>query len=504
MTHNFTKLEQKSENKILSTSCHFGSQVLPTVQHISLREGAATFSPSEHSERLPEHTQYASSRTSVASVSSSSRSERLLSSAARLPLRKHIILFTFLLLAFLLGMSDVAWGQTKATNTITSGSVYTTSGDYVAPTGYRISKIECWGGGGDGWKSGDNWKGGTGGGGGGYVATNVTNIGVTDKVTVSLGANTNTEVSYGTSYSVTAYKGGKGSSSGGGAGGTSTATGWTRSAYQKGGNGGGAYNRLTGWGESRSDSIEHVLQNIEKIHAEGLKEVNITGVNLGTFGKGTDENFYDLLKAIDRQHLVERVRISSIEPNLLTDEIIHLVSESDILMPHFHIPLQSGSDKILAAMKRRYKTDLFASKISKIKQLMPDACIAIDIIAGFPGETDSDFEDSYEFVKQLPLSYMHVFTYSRRPGTPAAAIKEQVPETVKRERTNRLLELSETKKRFFYHEHFGETRPVLWESEEADGKMFGFTDNYIKVSAPFCADWVNTIRPYVVEDHFFN
>ncbi|MBP5663091.1 MAG: tRNA (N(6)-L-threonylcarbamoyladenosine(37)-C(2))-methylthiotransferase MtaB [Bacteroidales bacterium] len=253
-------------------------------------------------------------------------------------------------------------------------------------------------------------------------------------------------------------------------------------------------------GESRSDSIEHVLQNIEKIHAEGLKEVNITGVNLGTFGKGTDENFYDLLKAIDRQHLVERVRISSIEPNLLTDEIIHLVSESDILMPHFHIPLQSGSDKILAAMKRRYKTDLFASKIYKIKQLVPDACIAIDIIAGFPGETDADFEDSFEFVKQLPLSYMHVFTYSRRPGTPAAAIKEQVPETVKRERTNRLLELSETKKRFFYHEHFGETRPVLWESEEADGKMFGFTDNYIKVSAPFCADWVNTIRPYVVED----
>lgn len=253
-------------------------------------------------------------------------------------------------------------------------------------------------------------------------------------------------------------------------------------------------------GESRSDSIAHVLQNIEKIHAEGLKEVNITGVNLGTFGKGTDENFYDLLKAIDRQHLVERVRISSIEPNLLTDEIIQLVSESDILMPHFHIPLQSGSDKILAAMKRRYKTDLFASKITKIKQLMPDACIAIDIIAGFPGETDADFEDSYEFVKQLPLSYMHVFTYSRRPGTPAAAIKEQVPETVKRERTNRLLDLSETKKRFFYHEHFGEIRPVLWESEETDGKMFGFTDNYIKLSAPFCAEWVNTIRPYVVED----
>lgn len=253
-------------------------------------------------------------------------------------------------------------------------------------------------------------------------------------------------------------------------------------------------------GESRSDSVEHVLQNIEKIHAEGLKEVNITGVNLGTFGKGSDENFYDLLKAIDKQHLVERVRISSIEPNLLTDEIIGLVAQSDILMPHFHIPLQSGCDKTLAMMKRRYKRALFQDKIMKIKQLMPDACIAIDIIAGFPGETEEDFRDSYDFVKSLPLSYLHVFTYSRRPGTPAAAMKEQVPEQVKHDRTNRLLELSETKKRFFYHEHVGETRPVLWESENVDGKMFGFTDNYIKVAAPFRSDWVNTIQPYFLTE----
>lgn len=253
-------------------------------------------------------------------------------------------------------------------------------------------------------------------------------------------------------------------------------------------------------GESRSDSIEHVLQNIEKIHAEGLKEVNITGVNLGTFGKGTGENFYDLLKAIDKQHLVERVRISSIEPNLLTDDIIELVAKSDILMPHFHIPLQSGCDKTLAMMKRRYKRALFQDKIMKIKQLIPDACIAIDIIAGFPGETEEDFMDSYNFVKSLPLSYLHVFTYSRRPGTPAAAMKEQVPEQVKHDRTNRLLELSETKKRFFYHEHVGETRPVLWESENVDGKMFGFTDNYIKVAAPFNPDWVNTIKPYFLTE----
>ena len=255
-------------------------------------------------------------------------------------------------------------------------------------------------------------------------------------------------------------------------------------------------------GESRSDSIAHVLQNVEKIHEAGLKEVNITGVNLGTFGKGTDENLFELLKAIDRQHLVERVRISSIEPNLLTEEIVQLVSASEILMPHFHIPLQSGCDRILALMKRRYHRSLFASKIQKIKQVMPDACIAIDIIAGFPGETEADFEDSYEFVKSLPLSYLHVFTYSRRPGTPAAAMKEQVPEQVKKERTNRLLELSETKKCFFYHEHAGENRPVLWESEEADGRMFGFTDNYIKVSAPYCADWVNTIRPHVLTGDF--
>jgi threonylcarbamoyladenosine tRNA methylthiotransferase MtaB len=254
-------------------------------------------------------------------------------------------------------------------------------------------------------------------------------------------------------------------------------------------------------GESRSDTIDNVLRNIEKIHAEGLKEVNITGVNLGTFGKGTDETFYDLLKAIDQQHLVERVRISSIEPNLLTDEIIALVAESDMLMPHFHIPLQSGCDKTLAMMKRRYQRSLFQDKIRRIKQLMPDACIAIDIIAGFPGETEEDFADSYEFVKSLPLSYLHVFTYSRRPGTPAAAMKNQVPEPVKRERTNRLLELSETKKRFFYHEHVGETRPVLWESEESQGLMFGFTDNYIKVSAPFCSDWVNTIRPFLLTEN---
>lgn len=253
-------------------------------------------------------------------------------------------------------------------------------------------------------------------------------------------------------------------------------------------------------GESRSDHIEHVLQNIEKIHKEGLREVNITGVNLGTFGQGSDENFHQLLQAIDEQHLVDRVRISSIEPNLLTDEIIELVAKSDILMPHFHIPLQNGSDKILALMRRRYKRDLFQHKILKIKELIPHACIAIDIISGFPGETDDDFNDSYQFVESLPLSYLHVFTYSRRPNTIANTMKEQVPEPVKRERTNRLLTLSEIKKRHFYQQHLGETRPVLWESENIDNQMFGFTDNYIKLSAPYQAEWVNKIREIKLEE----
>lgn len=256
-------------------------------------------------------------------------------------------------------------------------------------------------------------------------------------------------------------------------------------------------------GESRSDNIAHVLQNIEKIHAEGLREINITGVNLGTFGQGSEENLLGLLQAIDKQHLVDRVRISSIEPNLLTDEIIELVANSQILMPHFHIPLQCGCDKILALMHRRYKRDLFQHKISKIKELIPHACIAIDIISGFPSESDEDFEDSYAFVESLPLSYLHVFTYSRRPNTIANTMKGQVPEPVKRKRTNRLLALSEIKKRHFYQQHVGESRPVLWESENINNQMFGFTDNYIKVAAPYREDWINEIQKIKLEEENF-
>lgn len=246
-------------------------------------------------------------------------------------------------------------------------------------------------------------------------------------------------------------------------------------------------------GESRSDTIAHVLENIKAIHAQNIKEIIITGVNLGDFGKNSSENFYDLLCAIEQQNLIERVRISSIEPNLLTDEIIDLVAQSKRIMPHFHVPLQAGSDRILQQMRRRYNTDFFAQKIQTIKAKIPDACVAVDIIAGFPGESDADFAAGYDFVRALPLSYLHVFTYSKRPGTPAAAMPNQVPPQTKQARTNQLLALSETKKRHFYQTHLGETRPVLWEEDNKEGIMYGFTDNYIKVQTPFRAEWANEI-----------
>lgn len=248
-------------------------------------------------------------------------------------------------------------------------------------------------------------------------------------------------------------------------------------------------------GQSRSDNIANVLQNIEKIKKENIREIILTGVNLGDFGRGTDETFYDLLRAIERQHLVERFRISSIEPQLLSDDIIKLVADSDIIMPHFHIPLQSGNDRILHLMKRRYTTKIFANKIEAVRKQLPDACIALDVITGFPTESDEEFESTYQFLDQLPISYLHVFTYSRRPGTPAYEMDGQVPPKLKHERTDRLLELSEKHKRQFYQEHIGESRPVLWESSKKNGLMFGFTDNYIKVCQPYEPACVNEILP---------
>lgn len=251
-------------------------------------------------------------------------------------------------------------------------------------------------------------------------------------------------------------------------------------------------------GESRSDTIAHVLHNIEKIKEAGINEVILTGVNLGDFGRGTDENFYDLLLAIEKQHLIDRFRISSIEPYLLTENIIELVANSDIIMPHFHIPLQSGCDRILALMRRRYNSRSFAQKIEEVKKRIPDACIALDVISGFPNETEEDFESSYHLIDQLPVSYLHTFTYSKRPGTPAADMPAQVPEPIKKLRTERLLELSERHKSIFYAEHIGDIRPVLWESDEKEGFMFGFTDNYIKVRTKYDKKSVNAIRPFEI------
>lgn len=252
-------------------------------------------------------------------------------------------------------------------------------------------------------------------------------------------------------------------------------------------------------GKSRSDTIENVLKNIQNIADSGLHEVNLTGVNVGDFGKGTKENLLKLLKAIVKQNAIERVRISSIEPELLSPEIIRLVAKSPILMPHFHLPLQAGCDRVLSAMRRRYTTQEYAEKVMLIKKLMPDACVACDVIAGFPGETDEEFEETYHFLEQLPISYMHVFPYSRRPRTHANLIEEQVSDDVKHERTERLLELSHAKKLAFYSQCEGQTRPVLVESEAVDDQLFGFTDNYIRVSLPNDPATINTIQKVIIE-----
>ena len=253
-------------------------------------------------------------------------------------------------------------------------------------------------------------------------------------------------------------------------------------------------------GESRSDSVAGVLEQMERIVGLGIKEVNLTGVNLGDFGRKDGHSLYELLCAIEERQFPVRLRISSIEPNLLTDSIIDLAAHSSIIMPHFHIPLQSACNRVLGDMHRRYTRELYAEKVHLIKEKMPHACIAMDIIAGFPGETDAEFADGLKFLEELPISYCHVFTYSKRPGTPAAAMPQQVPPPVKRERTNQLLELSEQKKSLFYHQHIGEKRPVLIEAEKKGHLMFGFTDNYIKLQIPYDSSKENSIQTIEIQE----
>ena len=252
-------------------------------------------------------------------------------------------------------------------------------------------------------------------------------------------------------------------------------------------------------GHSRSDSIDGVLRNMRELAAAGTKEIVLTGINLGDFGKGNDggktrdTSFYELIQAMDKEAGVERVRISSIEPNLLNNEIIEFVASSKKFMPHFHIPLQSGSDKILGAMRRRYKRELYEDRVSAIKKMMPHCCIGADVIVGFPGESDDDFNDTCNFLHQLDISYLHVFTYSERANTLAADMKPVLPVHVRNERNKSLRNLSYQKMQYFTELHRNTTRKVLFERAAKDGIMEGFTDNYIKVQAAYSSELANKI-----------
>ncbi|MFN8323177.1 MAG: tRNA (N(6)-L-threonylcarbamoyladenosine(37)-C(2))-methylthiotransferase MtaB [Chitinophagales bacterium] len=253
-------------------------------------------------------------------------------------------------------------------------------------------------------------------------------------------------------------------------------------------------------GKSRSTSVEQTMQAAKKVAAHGVKEIVLTGVNIGDFGKTangnerTDENFLQLIQRLDDLEGVDRFRISSIEPNLLTNEIIDFVAGSKRFMPHFHVPLQSGSDKILKLMRRKYVTKLYRSRIEKIKSVMPHACIGVDVIVGFPGESEEQFLETYNFIHSLDVSYLHVFTYSERANTRALSITPVVPIPERKERNKKLRILSEKKKRAFYAQHVGTDRPVLFEAENDNGIRYGFTDNYIKIGIPYQEEEWNTIQ----------
>lgn len=246
-------------------------------------------------------------------------------------------------------------------------------------------------------------------------------------------------------------------------------------------------------GKSRSDTIANIVKQAEEIVSQGIKEIVLTGVNTGDFGVETDENFYQLLQALEKVVGLERIRISSIEPNLLTNEIIELVAQSKNIVPHFHIPLQSGSDKILQSMRRRYLTELYTSRVEKIKELMPHCCIGVDVIVGYPGEEHSDFIDTYNYLNELNISYLHVFTYSERVNTTAYKLPGKVNSSERADRSKMLHILSEKKRLAFYNEHIGNTYPVLWEAENDADVMYGFTSNYIKVKTKYDPMLVNEI-----------
>lgn len=252
-------------------------------------------------------------------------------------------------------------------------------------------------------------------------------------------------------------------------------------------------------GHSRSDSIENVVAKAREIAEHGVKEIVLTGINLGDFGKGNDggkqkeESFFDLMQALDQVVGIQRYRISSIEPNLLTEEMIAFVAQSQKFMPHFHIPLQSGSNKILAAMRRRYRRELYAERVAQIKSAMPHAAIGVDVIVGFPGETPADFQETFDFLHSLEVSYLHVFTYSERANTLAIDLKPIVPIQERNERNKILRNLSVQKLNYFSNQFVDTTRKVLFETADKNGMMEGYTDNYIKVQTPHRAEWANEL-----------
>lgn len=253
-------------------------------------------------------------------------------------------------------------------------------------------------------------------------------------------------------------------------------------------------------GISRSDTMENVLKNAADISARGIKEIVLTGVNVGDYGKGEfgnkkhEHTFLDLVQALDKVEGIERLRISSIEPNLLKNETIDFVAQSQCFVPHFHIPLQSGSNEVLKRMKRRYLRELYVDRVNNIKQTMPHACIGVDVIVGFPGETDSLFLETYNFLSELDISYLHVFTYSERDNTEAVLMDGVVPAKVRSKRSKMLRGLSVKKRRAFYENQLGTLRTVLFESENKEGYIHGFTENYVKVKTPWNPDLINTLH----------
>jgi threonylcarbamoyladenosine tRNA methylthiotransferase MtaB len=253
-------------------------------------------------------------------------------------------------------------------------------------------------------------------------------------------------------------------------------------------------------GISRSDTLENVIQNAKEISSKGIKEIVLTGVNIGDYGKGEfgnkkhEHTFLELVKKLDNVEGIHRLRISSIEPNLLKDETIEFVSKSKSFVPHFHIPLQSGSDELLKKMKRRYLVQTYTNRVSKIKEVMPNACIGVDVIVGFPGETDELFLETYNYLNEMDISYLHVFTYSERPNTEAVKLDGVVPKKIRAKRSKMLRGLSAKKRRSFYESQLGKTGKVLFENENKEGFINGFTENYVKVKTPWNPELVNTLH----------